>query len=219
MKTKIFLVRHGETNWNKARKFQGMTDIPLNEAGKIQAGYAHEALKAFHIDVAFASPLCRAQETARIILEGRDIELNTEEELHEQNAGDWEGLTAAEIEEKFPGQHDLWTSRPTRVHIQNGESFQQVQERAVKAFWKLVKENDGKTILIVAHMVCLSMILLKIAGISIDEIWDRPLSNASYSIVNADPKTMEAEIVDWNHDEHIPEEQRRKPRVKEWIKG
>lgn len=209
-------MRHGETNWNKARKFQGMTDIPLNELGRRQAMYAHEALKDIKIDVAFASPLSRAQETAKIILEGHGIELITEDELHEQNAGDWEGLTAAEIEEKFPGQHELWTNKPTELFIQNGESFQGVQERAVRAFWKLIRENEGKTILAVAHMVCLSMILLRIAGISIDEIWDRPLSNASYSLVSADPETMEAEILDWNHDEHIPEEQRRKPRVKEW---
>jgi len=119
LKTEIFLVRHGETNWNKARKFQGMTDIPLNELGRRQAMYAHEALKDIKIDVAFASPLSRAQETARIILEGHGIELITEDELHEQNAGDWEGLTAAEIEEKFPGQHELWTNKPTELFIQN----------------------------------------------------------------------------------------------------
>lgn len=108
-------MRHGETNWNKARKFQGMTDIPLNELGRRQAMYAHEALKDIKIDVAFASPLSRAQETAKIILEGHGIELTTEDELHEQNAGDWEGLTAAEIEEKFPGQHELWTDRKSVV--------------------------------------------------------------------------------------------------------
>ena len=59
MKTKVILVRHGETNWNKARKFQGMTDIPLNELGKTQATYAKEALRDVHINAAYERLLLR----------------------------------------------------------------------------------------------------------------------------------------------------------------
>lgn len=214
MKTKVILVRHGETNWNKARKFQGMTDIPLNELGKTQATYAREALRDVHINAAYASPLQRAVETAQIILESHETDLIIENELHEQNAGDWEGLTAQEIEERFPGQHDIWTYKPTEVRIQNGERFQDVQTRATAAFWEIARNNPGETVLIVAHMVCLSTILLGIAGISIDEIWDRPLSNAGYSVVEVDINKDKATIIEWNHDEHIPEAQRRKPRFK-----
>lgn len=214
MKTKVILVRHGETDWNKARKFQGMTDIPLNELGKTQANYAKQALRKVRMDAAYASPLKRAVETAQIIIDGHGIDLTIENELHEQNAGDWEGLTAREIEEKFPGQHDIWTYKPTEVRIQNGETFRDVQARATAAFWEIAKKNPGNTVLIVAHMVCLSTILLGIAGISIDEIWDRPLSNAGYSVVEVDLNENKATILEWNHDGHIPPEQRRKPKFK-----
>ena len=70
-----------------------MTDIPLNELGKTQATYAKEALRDVHINAAYASPLQRAVETAQINLESHETDLIIENELHEQNAGDWEGLT------------------------------------------------------------------------------------------------------------------------------
>ena len=130
-----------------------MTDIPLNELGKTQATYAKEALRDVHINAAYASPLQRAVETAQIILESHETDLIIENELHEQNAGDWEGLTAQEIEERFPGQHDIWTYKPTEVRIQNGERFQDVQTRATAAFWEIARNNPGETVLIVAHMV------------------------------------------------------------------
>ena len=90
--------------------------------------------------------------------------------------------------------------------------------RTVKIY-KAVEGPDGKETRVLdpeatTLMVCLSTILLGIAGISIDEIWDRPLSNAGYSVVEVDINKDKATIIEWNHDEHIPEAQRRKPRFK-----
>lgn len=217
------MVRHGETDYNKASKFQGMCDTPLNDKGRTQAGYARTALANTPIDVAFCSPLQRAAETARIILQEHPATpLEEVYNLHEHNIGCWEGLTADELRIHYPKELYQWTNEPSKCEVPRGETFQQVQNRAVEAFWDIVKRNPGKTILIVSHMVCLSTILLDIAGIPIDEIWDRPLTNAGLNIVevpvptgDSAPSKDDAVLVAWNQDDHIPAEDRRTPRFKE----
>ena len=183
MKTTIILVRHGETDWNRAGKFQGMSDIPLSKTGKYQASCARDALKDTEINAAYTSPLLRAMETASIILQGRNITPEPVFDFHEQNAGAWEGLTSEEIRRRYPQELELWSSRPSQVQIPDGETFLHVQQRATRAFWKCVHANPGKTILIASHMVCLSALLLGIAGLPIDEIWAHPISNAGLNRV------------------------------------
>ena len=160
-----------------------MSDIPLSETGRYQASCARDALKDTEIDAAYASPLRRAMETARIILQDRRIAPEPVFDFHEQNAGAWEGLTAEEIRLRYPKELELWSSRPSQVQIPDGETFLHVQQRASRAFWECVHANPGKTILIASHMVCLSALLLGIAGLPIDEIWDHPISNAGLNRV------------------------------------
>ena len=155
-----------------------MSDIPLSETGRYQASCARDALKGTEIDAAYASPLRRAMETARIILQEREIEPEPVFDFHEQNAGAWEGLTAEEIRIRYPKELELWSNCPGQVQIPDGETFLHVQQRATWAFWECVHANPGKTILIASHMVCLSALLLGIAGLPIDEIWAHPISNA-----------------------------------------
>ena len=71
----LYIVRHGETDWNKAHKVQGRTDIPLNDYGRRLAGETAEGMKDIPIDLGFTSPLLRAKETAQIILKGRNVPL------------------------------------------------------------------------------------------------------------------------------------------------
>ena len=88
----LYIVRHGETDWNKRHKVQGRTDIPLNDYGRRLARETAEGMKNIRIDLAFTSPLLRAKETAQIILEGRDVPLYDEERLQEISFGRYEGL-------------------------------------------------------------------------------------------------------------------------------
>ena len=218
-----------------------MSDIPLSETGRYQASCARDALKDTEIDAAYASPLRRAMETARIILQDRRIAPEPVFDFHEQNAGAWEGLTAEEIRLRYPKELELWSSRPSQVQIPDGETFLHVQQRASRAFWECVHANPGKTILIASHMVCLSALLLGIANLPIDEIWEHPISNAGLNRVevftpaetasvtetpsggaasasaaggpqDAGPRPGErASITVWNEDSHLPEEFRRRP--------
>lgn len=211
--TKIIFVRHGETDWNQMRRFQGNTDIPLNAIGRLQAGYAREGLRDQHIDACYSSPLKRAEETAEIICAPHGILAEPVWDLREQELGEWEGMLAAEIEEQYPGLLRLWRNAPGKLKIPGGETFEQVRQRGTAAFWKVTKENPGKTILLVSHMVCISIILSDLAGLDYNTIWDRPIGNAAWCTVEAGWEHR-AEIVEWDHEEHIPEEKRTTVRLK-----
>ena len=92
----LYIMRHGQTDWNKLHKLQGQTDIPLNDNGRVMAKEASEMYKDVHFDMCFCSPLIRAVETAQLVLEGRDIPIIYDDRLKEMNFGIYEG-----IEESF----------------------------------------------------------------------------------------------------------------------
>ncbi len=205
MKTTVILVRHGETEWNVLHRFQGLSDVPLNDTGRQQAGFAANGLRDVKLDVIYTSPLQRAVETAEIIRGGRKISIYPSAGLREMGVGEWEGLLVSEIDQKYPGQYDIWRTAPTKIRLKGGELFTDTQQRAWKTFWEIVKKHEGKNVLIVSHMMCISSILLTIAGIPLDEIWQHPIGNAALNIVEAD-SDGKAVITDWSRDEHIPEE-------------
>ena len=101
MKTTVILIRHGETDWNVVRRFQGLSDIPLNDTGRQQAGFAKNGLDGKIIDAIYTSPLQRAVETAEIIRGDREIPIYPTDGLREMGIGEWEGLLVSEIDEKY----------------------------------------------------------------------------------------------------------------------
>ncbi|MEO6533322.1 MAG: histidine phosphatase family protein [Pseudolysinimonas sp.] len=140
--TDLYLVRHGETDWNRQRRIQGLTDIPLNETGRAQAQATGMLLARRHWDAIFSSPLGRAVETASIIAAEVGLaEPTLIDALVERNYGDAEGLDWLEIERNYP----RGTVVPGR------ESREQVGERVVPALMQLAAEHAGEALLIVSH--------------------------------------------------------------------
>lgn len=107
-KKRFILFRHGQTDWNRERRCQGHTDIPLNEQGRREARQLRERLASIELDVVYTSDLARARETAEIALEGRDLPLVVTERLRETHMGEAEGLTVDEAMERFGA--DTWNS-------------------------------------------------------------------------------------------------------------
>jgi probable phosphoglycerate mutase len=149
MNTELYLVRHGETEWNLLGKFQGSSNIDLTENGIQQAEYVS---KRFHnnYDVIYSSPLSRALKTAEIIgrnrPEGMPVIRN---ELTEVNFGAWEGLTYDQIKEQYPAQFLAWK---TDGSLMGGDlNVLYAGTRAKNAILDIVKENEGKKIIAVAH--------------------------------------------------------------------
>jgi uncharacterized phosphatase len=140
--TLIYLVRHGETDWNLAKRIQGSTDIPLNETGRAQAATTGRLLARRDWDLIASSPLVRASETAEIIAgeTGLPAPLLIDE-LMERRYGDAEGLDYRTIEERFPGD-TLVPGRETR---------EEVAERVLPAIMRLAESHPDQSIVVVSH--------------------------------------------------------------------
>lgn len=151
MKTKVFLIRHGETEWNKLGKFQGSTDIDLSKEGILQAKRVSKRFNG-NFDYIYTSPLKRALKTARIISNKEGIEPIVAEGLTEINFGDWEGLTIKEIKNNFPEEFNNWRNDDVEAPLCGGDlSIKKASIRAKNAVEEIVERHKGKKIIIVAH--------------------------------------------------------------------
>jgi broad specificity phosphatase PhoE len=125
---RLILIRHGETNWTSRGKFQGITDIGLNEKGRRQCRLLALSLRGQRIDAVYSSDLKRAVETAREIASYHGLPVWTDFDLREMNYGVLEGLTSVELKEKYPDILSEWLNNPEKVRIPGGESIRQVQK-------------------------------------------------------------------------------------------
>jgi len=179
MAGKLIFVRHGETPWNVEKRFQGITEVPLNERGRRQAACAAKALRDIKLDAIYSSPRERSVETAEIIRGDRKLEVVHEDAFREMDSGAWEGLTAKDIDRLFPGQYYIWCLTPSQIRFKDGETMGEVQKRAMEAISRIDRETGDGTVLIVSHMVCLSAILLTMAKLSLDLMWEYPILNCA----------------------------------------
>jgi probable phosphoglycerate mutase len=147
--TTILLARHGETDWNRDRRFQGHADPPLNDSGRAQAAELSAALADEDLAAVYSSPLRRAFETAEIVAAAHGLEPVAVGALREVDVGSWQGLTRAEVESRFPEQHARWLRHDRGW--EDGETYEQMGARVVAALLDLGAAHDGERILAVTH--------------------------------------------------------------------
>ncbi|MEO0457493.1 MAG: histidine phosphatase family protein [Cyanobacteria bacterium P01_A01_bin.114] len=186
---RLLLVRHGETDWNRDKRFQGQIDVPLNENGRQQASQAAEFLKAIPIQGAVSSSMLRPKETAEKILKYHpEVSLAVSEDLWEISHGLWEGKFEHEIEAAYPGLLAQWQSTPTTVQMPEGENLQQVWNRAVAAWDKIVADYSGydtpQTVLVTAHDAINKAILCYVTGLGPDAFWQFKQGNGAVSVID-----------------------------------
>lgn len=140
---KIYMVRHGETNWNKEVRMQGISDVRLNEEGKYQATVTSGILNKINFDICYSSPLIRAYETANIILSGKDTKIIIDDLLIERNMGDYEGGAPYNSVEYWDYKKNL--------SDHNVESVRTILQRSDKFVEKLKEKHNDENILIVSH--------------------------------------------------------------------
>ncbi|OHX22155.1 phosphoglycerate mutase [Xanthomonas alfalfae] len=185
---RILLARHGETPWNAEGRYQGQIDIPLSPVGEGQARALGERLHTLQIDRAVASPLSRAQATAKAALgASRQALLQTDADLQEIAHGEWEGLLASEINDKDPARLRAWREEPDTVLMPGGESLRQVLDRS----WRgLVRSTDGlgahETLLVVAHDAVNRVILCKILGLPLSKLWSFRQAPTTLNLLEGD---------------------------------
>jgi uncharacterized phosphatase len=169
--TAICLVRHGETDWNAAKRIQGRTDIPLNDTGKWQAEQTGLYLKDAHWDVVISSPLSRAKETAHLILQHVHAPLVIMDDFIERDYGDAEGMSFEERQKLFPNKQ-----------YPNMEPLSALQDRMLEGIEKVRATYPDQRVLIVAHGAAIHALLTSLADEHMG-IKDTRLENACLNYV------------------------------------
>lgn len=164
----IYLIRHGETDWNKQGKIQGYIDIPLNQQGRLQAKILASKLKEISIDRIYTSDLLRASQTAEIINKSMKSHLISEERLRERNYGEWQKLSWSEVHSQNPDLKEEWKTNPVHSKPPKGESLQDLYER-VNNFLSEILKTEMNNILIVAHNSPLKILISIAQGITLKE--------------------------------------------------
>jgi len=161
----ILLARHGETDWNAERRWQGHTDRPLNERGRGQAGALAERLEETSLEAVWSSDLRRARDTATVVAERQGVGLKTTADLREVNVGAWAGLTRSEAETRFPEAFAQW--KAGFVGWEDGETYEELSERVVRALLRIAEEHPTRPVLVVSHGGCIRAIHAAALGLDV----------------------------------------------------
>jgi probable phosphoglycerate mutase len=169
----VFLVRHGATQLTAEGRFSGSAGVDLSEEGRWQAGQLGERLRHENVTAAYASPLSRAAETARIIGAACGATPEMRDGLREISHGHWEGMTRAEVEARFANEYASWEEDPFTFAPEGGESGVAVLARALPALREIIMANLGSRILVVSHKATIRLLLSSLLGIDARGYRDR----------------------------------------------
>ncbi len=181
----IYLVRHGETDWNKMGIMQGQKNIPLNSKGKEQALVLHKKLKNVKFDAIFSSDLFRAKQTAEIIAKERKLIISTTKMIRERFLGKMEGEKFLDFKKKFLELVDL-KNRELLEKKHNIETFESVVSRLLTFIRQTAFAYPGKKVLVVTHGTALRMILSKLGFIKTNEYWKIHVKNTAFVKIETD---------------------------------
>jgi broad specificity phosphatase PhoE len=147
--TTLLLARHGETDWNRARRWQGHADRPLTDRGRAQAAALAERLADIALDAVYSSDLRRARDTAEAVAAIQGVDVVELAELREVNVGSWEGLTRDEAEARLPDGLRRWRAGGTGWD--DGETYAEMSRRVLAAVERIATDHEGGRVLIVSH--------------------------------------------------------------------
>lgn len=183
--TTIYLTRHGETEWNLARRLQGQLDSPLTDKGKLQAEWLRDRLKDVEFNAIYSSSSNRALDTAHIVKGHREMPIEKREELREIMMGKWEGQKVKVIEKEDPTNFFNFWNKPELFVTDSGEDFDAVIERTYKILEE-IKANHTGNVLVVSHGIVLKSLLCAVAKKPLSELWEGPfMKQTSLTILEA----------------------------------
>ncbi len=199
--TRVIAVRHGETDWNVATRIQGQLDIGLNDAGRAQVRRLAAALAGEGLDAVYASDLARARDTGAAVAREAGLPLQTDSELRERGFGQFEGLTFAEIEARYPDAARRWRQRDPDFGPPGGETLAAFYRRAVKAVAALAARHRGEHIAVVAHGGVLDALYRAATRVALDAPRTWQVGNASINRLLASEAGFV--LVGWADDAHL----------------
>lgn len=187
---KLYLVRHGETEWNKVKKMQGRADLPINEIGLSQAQAVAEGLKEVEFDAVYSSPLQRAISTAKII--GRTDSLAVDDRLLELNFGLLEGFEYGHIKKEKATEYrgkekkvvEFFGFPHKYIPLEGGETYNSLIKRSQEFLDTIAnRHKDEKNILAVSHATSIHVLLSLIEDIPLERLWEIYIPNSSVTVV------------------------------------
>lgn len=183
---KLYFIRHGQTDWNIRGMIQGSTDTELNENGIRQAEELSEKIISSGIKFSkiYTSMQKRALKTAQILSNAISVEYMPVEGLEEVNLGDWEGLSWQQVREKYPVEYDEWYHNRRYTKAPNGESYQEMLERVLKAIYAIIESNNDDVV-IVTHGAVIMCLQCYITGTPFEEMTKFKTENANITIIES----------------------------------
>ena len=169
--TTVYLVRHGQTAWNKEEVFRGRADIPLNETGRKEALLTGQYLKGVKVDLVYSSSLSRAVETAEAIARHQGKEVQILDGLIDIHFGRWQGVSHEEVRERYGDLYRQWKDTPHLIRFPGGESLEEVRERALRVIYEAIQNHADETLVMVSHRVVNKILLCGFLGLDNSHFW------------------------------------------------
>lgn len=193
---RVIFVRHGQTEWNKSGKFQGHSDVPLNDTGRRQVKATAAYLAKEPIEAVYSSDLSRAIDTGAAIASYHGLDPVPDARLRELYMGKWEGLDFNTVYNNFRQEYDAWYGNPDGV-TPGGEGVKDVEARVLDFIFEVSPKHQG-TVAVATH----GGVIRAVLAYAVDEryLWEEPIDHASVTIVKVDGKRIIPEainIVPW----------------------
>jgi len=180
----IFVVRHGQTEWNNEEIFRGRTDIPLDRVGIKQAELVGEYFRDIKLSAIYSSPLSRALQTAKIISKYHPLEVKPLQGIIDMSFGHWEGHSQKEIQKIDSENYRKWIESPHMVKIPGGESLDDVRSRLMSTLSEIIHLHPEGNIILVSHRVINKVLICYVLGIDNSHFWQIRQDTASINLIN-----------------------------------
>jgi broad specificity phosphatase PhoE len=177
--TELWLVRHGQTDWNMEGRYQGQADMPLNAAGIAQAEAAAAQLAGGSFAALYSSDLQRALRTAEIIAARLGLPVRRDQRLREIHQGQWQGLLVTEIAARYAGEISRFHASPATARAPGGESVGEVAARLWSAADDYARAHPGGKVLVVSHGLALATLIARARGAPLEQVYTLIPENAA----------------------------------------
>ena len=177
--TRLVLIRHGETDWNREERWQGQTDVPLNSAGRAQVSALAESMRGRPLDAIYSSDLLRASQTAEAVSEATGAPLTLDPRLREIDLGEWQGMLSEEIRSRDGGLVDMFFQDPQARAGLRGESVAEVFLRMTSAVDEILSRHRTGRVAVVSHGLALATLKTRFLGLPLEAAWRQEPASAS----------------------------------------
>lgn len=202
----IYLVRHGQTDYNKNGRFQGTTDVDLNTLGLEQAGQIGKRLQSKRIDIIYASNLKRVAQTAAVISKYTNANIITREELREIDMGEWECLNYEQVKAKYASYYEEWSKHEGDMPYPGGECGADVEKRAMKVIGEIINQEYEESVIVTSGGT-IRVLLSSFMGLKLENRFLIDTDNCGLSVVRYDTQSEKYYIKCINDASHLEGEE------------